>query len=105
MFEKLCNAIAIVSGLLAAILWFWSATVNVPDPKAFTIVVNPPVDLPTPSPDPLIGIGHSNSLQQWSEGLTSSIRRQSDLSAYAAVATGFSVLSQLLAAGLRMRRK
>jgi hypothetical protein len=70
-------------GILAAIFWFWSATINTPDRFAFSVVKPDMNPLGEPVGGEFIGHAYSPDLDK----LTSKLREQSKLNRFAAFFT------------------
>ena len=83
--------------LIAAVLWFWSATVSIPASGQFPITVVRPDAVMGPLGQPLggtyVGNGYSPELQAWASEVSSAFALQSRLNGLAAISAGISATS------------
>jgi hypothetical protein len=107
----IATSMSAIMALAAAGLWFWSATVTIPNPGQFPIVVVRPRGSPIgqPADGTIVGHGYSEELQGWASALSAKFSVQSDRSAWAAVATAVAgvlaavgVSSEILATYLKV---
>ncbi len=83
------------AAFIAATLWFWSATVSIPKPGRFPIVVGKPdatMMLDEPLDGKFGGIGTSKELQDWSSNVWEALALQSWLSALAAISAAIAAI-------------
>jgi hypothetical protein len=93
------NAVSAFASIIAAVLWWLSANVTIPDPGQFPIGVVRPDTGPLGQPlgGTYVGSGYSKELQSWATTVSSAFASQSKRSGWAARSAAVAAIAFVIA--------